>query len=137
MKHGHGPPALLLGGLNMVRALGLGGIRVIVASPEPDGVAAYSRFACSSLLLRPLENRAAVVETLARAGERLAGAAGCRVPLFYSNDDYLSLVQENQAKVCEFFSWTDPLPFVRHCMSRARRIPRLTVRVKQWFYTAS
>jgi D-aspartate ligase len=104
MKHGHGPPALLLGGLNMVRALGLGGIRVIVASPEPDGVAAYSRFACSSLLLPPLENRAAVVETLARAGERLAGAAGCRVPLFYSNDDYLSLVQENQAALGRYFS---------------------------------
>ena len=97
------PPALLLGGLNLARALGLGGIPVIVASPQPDWPAAASRFARGSLLLPPLENRAAVVETLARAGERLAEAMGCKVPLFYGNDDYLSLVQENHAALAPFY----------------------------------
>jgi D-aspartate ligase len=104
MQHRHGPPALLLGGLNMVRALGLGGVRVIVASPDPDAPATRSRFACASLRLPPLTERAAVAETLTRAGEHLAGAAGCKLPLFYSNDDYLNLVQENQAALAGHFT---------------------------------
>lgn len=69
MQHRHGPPAPLLGGLNMVRALGLGGVRVIVASPDPD-----------------------------------APATRCKLPLSYSNDDYLSLVQENQAALARYFT---------------------------------
>jgi predicted ATP-grasp superfamily ATP-dependent carboligase len=104
MQYRHGPPALLLGGLNMVRALGLGGVRVIVASPDRDAPAMRSRYACAGLRLPPLTERAAVVETLARAGERLGGAAGCKLPLFYSNDDYLSLVQENHAALARYFT---------------------------------
>jgi len=37
------PPVLLLGGLNLVRALGLARIPVIVASDQPDAVAMASR----------------------------------------------------------------------------------------------
>jgi predicted ATP-grasp superfamily ATP-dependent carboligase len=99
------PPAVLLGGLNLVRALGLGGIPVIVASPQPDWPAQASRYARGSLRLPPLENRPAVVETLAAAGERLADAMGRKVPLFYGNDDYLSLVQENRAALAPSYSF--------------------------------
>ncbi len=98
------PPALLLGGVNMVRALGLGGIDVVLASPRPDAPAAASRYACASVLLPRLERREAVIQALLAAGERLADAAGCKVPLFYGNDDYLSLVQENQGALARCFS---------------------------------
>jgi hypothetical protein len=69
--HPERPPALLLGGLNLVRALGLAGIPAIVASPQPDSPARASRFAHGGLLLPPLEQRDAVLETLVRAGERI------------------------------------------------------------------
>jgi D-aspartate ligase len=98
------PPALLLGGVNLVRALGLGGIPAIVASPEPDAPAAASRYAQGSLLLPPLENRAAVLETLVRAGERLADALGGKIPLIYGSDDFLSLIQQNHAALAPYFA---------------------------------
>jgi len=101
--HPERPPVMLLGGLNLVRALGLGGIPAIVASPNADAPALASRYALGRLLLPPLERRDAVVETLRAAGERLADALGRKVPLFYSNDDYLDLVQENQAALAPFF----------------------------------
>lgn len=95
---------LLLGGLNLVRALGLGGVPVIVASPQPDWPARSSRFAHGGLLLPPLESRDAVLETLLRAGERLADVLGRKVPLFYGDDDYLNLVQENHAALAPCYS---------------------------------
>jgi D-aspartate ligase len=95
--HPERPPAMVLGGLNLVRALGFGGVPAIVASPHPDAPALASRFAQGALALPPLERRGAVLETLVRAGERLADALGRKVPLFYGNDDYLDLVQENRA----------------------------------------
>ena len=101
MKH---PPALLLGGVNLVRALGLGGVPAIVASPQPDAPAMASRFAQGRLLLPPLERRDAVLETVLRAGERLAHAAGRKVPLVYGCDDYLDLIQENHAALAAYFA---------------------------------
>jgi D-aspartate ligase len=101
MKH---PPALLLGGLNLVRALGLGGVPAIVASPQHDAPAAASRFAQGRLLLPPLERRDAVLETVLRAGERLAHAAGRKVPLVYGCDDYLDLIQENHGALAAYFA---------------------------------
>ena len=97
------PTALLLGGLNLVRALGLGRIAHVVASPQPDWPAAWSRFATGSLLLPRLERREAVVRALLDTGKRLADAAGARVPLYYGNDDYLSLVQESYGELRRFF----------------------------------
>jgi D-aspartate ligase len=102
--HPERPPALLLGGVNLVRALGLGGIPAIVASPQPDAPAKASRFAHGGLLLPPLEQRDAVLETLVRAGERLADALGRKVPLVYGSDDYLSLIQENHAALTPYFA---------------------------------
>jgi D-aspartate ligase len=101
--HPEHPPALLLGGLNLVRALGLGGVPVIVASPHADWPAAASRYARGSLLLPPLEQRDALLETVVRTGERLADALGRKVPLFYGEDDYLSLIQENHAALTPFY----------------------------------
>ena len=119
----------------MVRALGLGRVPVIVASPRADAPAARSRFALQSIRLPPLEDRATLVGTLLRAGERLSAAAGCRLPLFYSNDDYLSLVHENRDALGRHFALMLNPPEVAQALidkerfegfarSRGLRVPR-------------
>ena len=86
------PPVLLLGGLNLVRALGLAQIPVIVASPRAFTPAMASRHSIGRCELPPLAQREAVVERLLRAGEELVRRTGTRIPLFYGDDDYLGLV---------------------------------------------
>lgn len=97
-------PAVLLGGLNVTRALGLGGVAVIVASAREDEAAFASRYCAAKLLLPPLDDRAAVLDALARAGERLADRAGERLPLFYSNDDWQRLVQDYRAELAPHYA---------------------------------
>jgi len=87
-------PVLLLGGINLVRALGLAGIPVIVASPEASTPAMASRYCMRRLVLPPLAQRTAVVARLLRVGDELMREFGAPVPLFYGDDDYLGLVQE-------------------------------------------
>lgn len=133
--HPERPPVLLLGGLNLVRALGLGGVPAIVASPRPDWPASTSRFAHGSLLLPALERHEAVLETLLAAGKRLAGALGRRVPLFYGTDDYLSLILQNHEALAEYFTLIlnerdvgqallDKERFEAFCRSRELPVPR-------------
>src|SRR5687768_4547440 len=98
------PPVVLLGGLNLVRALGLARIPVIVASEQADTVAMASRYASARLVLPRLEDPAALVGALAAAGERIAAALGARAPLFYGNDDWLGLVQEHRAGLAPHFA---------------------------------
>jgi D-aspartate ligase len=88
------PPVLLLGGINLVRALGLAGIPVIVASPESSTAAMASRYCTRRLLLPPLAQQTAVVARLLRAGDELMRQFGAPSPLFYGDDDYLDLVQK-------------------------------------------
>lgn len=93
------PPAMVLGGLNITRALGLAGIPVIVASTHAREPAFASRYCAGRLRLPSLEDRSAVLEALLRAGERLAGGLGRRLPLFYANDDWQRLVQDYRAEL--------------------------------------
>lgn len=97
------PPVLLLGGLNVVRALGLARVPVIVASPERAPHAAASRYCAGRCALPPLARREAVAEALARAGKRLSEELGARLPLFYSNDEYLDLVRDFHAELSPYF----------------------------------
>jgi D-aspartate ligase len=90
------PPVVLLGGLNVLRALGMARIPVIVASSQPDTPALASRYCAAHLALPPIERREAVLEALLAAGERLHAALGRPVPLFYCNDDALDLVQSER-----------------------------------------
>jgi D-aspartate ligase len=106
------PPVLLLGGLNIARALGLAGIPVVVASPEPDAAAFASRYCSGRLRLPPLESREAVLELLLGAGERLAAACGGPLPLFYGNDDYLDLVQRHREALGARFRLLLNAPYV-------------------------
>ena len=100
----HRPPAMLLGGINLVRALGIAGIPVIVASDERFTPAMASRYAIGRCALPPAAQREAVVERLLRAGEILTGALCTRVPLIYGDDDQLALVQEYRDALSPYYS---------------------------------
>jgi predicted ATP-grasp superfamily ATP-dependent carboligase len=101
-------PVVLLGGLNIVRALGLAKIPVIIASSDRRTPSMASRYCAATLELPPLGTdaplREAVVETLTRAGRRLAAQHGAPVPLFYDNDDRLALVQDYRAALAPHFA---------------------------------
>ena len=102
------PPVVLLGGLNIVRALGAAGIPVLVASSDRRTPSMASRHCSGVIALPPLEatprSREAVVRTLVRAGRRLAWEHGGPVPLFYDNDDRLALVQDFREALAPCFS---------------------------------
>jgi D-aspartate ligase len=93
-------PVVLLGGLNIVRALGMAGIPVIIASSGRRTTSMASRHCAGVIELPPITEREAVVETLVRAARRLRG----RVPLFYDNDDRLALVQDHRAALAPHFA---------------------------------
>lgn len=90
-------PAVLLGGLDMVRALGLAGVPVLVAASERRKPSMASRYCAGAIALPPLSEREAAAEALARAGRRIAQAHGAKPPLYYDNDDRLALVQDCRA----------------------------------------
>ena len=90
----HRPPVMLLGGINLVRALGLARIPVIVAAAEAFTPAMASRYCVGRCALPPSTQREAVVERLLCAGELLTGALCTRVPLLYGDDDQLGLIQD-------------------------------------------
>ena len=101
----HRPPAMLLGGINLVRALGIAGIPVIVASDERFTPAMASRYAIGRCALPPAAQREAVVERLLNAGEVLTGALCTRLPLIYGDDDQLALVQEYRDALSPYYAF--------------------------------
>ena len=94
MKPPGRPPVVLLGGLNIVRALGLAKIPVLIASSERRTSSMASRYCKGAIALPPIAEREAFAQALARAGRRLAETHGRPLPLFYDNDDRLALVQD-------------------------------------------
>ena len=88
------PPVVLLGGLDIVRALGFARIPAIIASLERRTPAMASRYCSGTIALPPGAGRDALVDALVRAGRWLAAHYGAPVPLFYDNDDRLALVQD-------------------------------------------
>ncbi|HEX6692992.1 MAG TPA: hypothetical protein VF110_17765 [Burkholderiales bacterium] len=111
-----GPPALLLGRLNVARALGAGGIASHIASPLPDELAFASRFCTGRIKLPPLDDRDAVVDALLRAGERIDGA-----PLYFGDDDYLDLVQDRREALSRRFRFILSDPEVARALIHKRR----------------
>lgn len=93
----------MLGGLNLTRAVGLSAIPAVVASPRHDWPAFVSRFAHGTLVLPPLDDPAAVTDVLVRAGRRLRDSVGCKLPLYYGDDDYLALIQSNYEALAPYF----------------------------------
>ena len=88
-------PVVLLGGLNIVRALGRARIPVIIASSERRTPSMASRYCAGVIELPPIAERDAVVQALIQAAKRF----GARVPMFYDNDDRLALVQDYRAQL--------------------------------------
>ena len=100
----HPIPVVLLGGLNVVRALGMAKIPVIIASSQRNTTSMASRYCAAMIELPPFADREAVVDTLVRAGRSLAARHGRPVPLFYDNDDRLALVQDYRAALAPHFA---------------------------------
>jgi len=99
----HRTPAVLLGGVNLVRALGLAGIPVIVASPEEDEPAFASKYCAARCVLPPLSRTDAVVDAIVMIGEHLSMLHGRRVPLFYGSDDFLKLIYAHRERLERHF----------------------------------
>jgi predicted ATP-grasp superfamily ATP-dependent carboligase len=95
---------MLLGGLNITRALGLAGIPVIVASSSEHEPAFASRYCSARVHLPPLNDRRAAVEVLLAHGARLAAELGARLPLFYGNDDSQQLVHEHRVELARYYA---------------------------------
>ncbi len=97
-------PVVLLGGLDIVRALGLAKIPVIIASSQRRTPSMASRYCRGVIELPPLSEKNKVIDTLVDAGRRLAKEHAARIPLFYDNDDRLALVQEYRAALEPHFA---------------------------------
>jgi predicted ATP-grasp superfamily ATP-dependent carboligase len=92
-------PAVLVGGVNLVRGLGLAGIPAIVATPDPEEPAIASRYCVRHVLLPDFSNGEACAAALAALGDALAAVHGQRVPLLYGSDDGLELIYAHRARL--------------------------------------
>ena len=101
-------PVVLLGGLALVRALGLARIPVLIACVERDAPATASRYCAGTIALPPFDadaaSRRAAVEALIGAGRELRARHGAPAPLFYGDDERLALVQEYRAELAPHFA---------------------------------
>jgi len=97
------PPVLLLGGINLVRTLGLAGIPAIVASSDPYEPAFSSRYCIGRCIIPPLDSGEAVVDALVSIGDRLTVALGRRVPLMYGSDDALEVLHAHRERLQRYF----------------------------------
>ena len=97
------PPAVLLGGVNLVRALGLAGIPAIIATPDPYEPAFASRYCVGGGLLPPWERPEAAVDALVDLGERLRQRLGRRVPLVFGSDDALAVIYAHRERLERYF----------------------------------
>jgi predicted ATP-grasp superfamily ATP-dependent carboligase len=122
------PPVVLLGGLNIVRALGLAGIPVIIASSERRTPSMASRYCAGSLELPPIVQREAWVDALVHAGRRLAALHGAPVPLFYDNDDRLAMVQKYRAALAPHFAFLLNQPALDEALLDKARFQELAER---------
>ena len=106
------PPVVLVGGLNLVRTLGLARIDAVVASWDPHEPAYASRH-CHGRIALPLPAHAeATIGALAALGAELAGRLGRRIPLMYGSDDALALIQAHRERLQRHFLFLAPEPDV-------------------------
>jgi len=105
------PPVLLLGGLNLIRTLGLASIPVIVATADSKSPALRSRYVCGRCITpSPWESEASTVEVLLEAGAAVFKETGCRTPLFYGSDDPLRLIYGSHEPLSRYYSFVINLP---------------------------
>lgn len=93
--HGRLQPAVVMGGVDLVRALGLGGIDSVVAAP-PGSPQRYSRFTRATLDIEHLgEFPERIVDALVRYGLEQPQPP----PLFYDTDGALLLISRNRDRL--------------------------------------
>ena len=97
------PPVVVLGGISLVRTLGLAGIRAIVATTDPEDPALVSRHCTSRVALPPLSSGQAAADALASLGAKLAAQYGRRVPLMYGSDDGVELINKHRGRLERYF----------------------------------
>jgi D-aspartate ligase len=98
------PPAVVLGGLSLVRALGVGGIPVVLASPGAYDAARSSRYVQRAVVVPPWGGRGeATLRALLAEGEALAVQTGHRLPLYYGNDDQLDWISRFAEPLAKYF----------------------------------
>jgi D-aspartate ligase len=96
-------PVVLMGGINLVRTLGMAGIQAIVASPDQRDPVFGSRYCVGRCYLPPLEQAEAAVDALVALGDRLCHLYGRRVPLMYGSDDALELIYAHRERLQRHF----------------------------------
>ncbi len=99
----HRIPVVLLGGINLVRTLGLAGIQAVVASPHRDDPVFASRHCFGRYVLPAFEQGDAAVDALVALGDRLSHMYGRRVPLMYGSDDALQLIYAHRERLQRHF----------------------------------
>ena len=118
-------PAVLLGGVNLVRTLGLGGIPAVVAMPDPDEPAFASRHCVEAHLMPPFEPSDAAGEAVVALGRRLSGQYGRRVPLMYGSDDALKLIYAQRERLQRYFLFLVNDPEVAEALLEKDRFEKL------------
>jgi len=93
------PTAVLIGGVNLVRCLGLAGIRTVIATPDPEEPALASRYCSEAVLLPSFDRAEAAVAALERLGERLTAEGGSPPALLYGSDDALDLIYPHRERL--------------------------------------
>ena len=96
-------PVLLLGGVNLVRSLGLAGIPAVVASTNPDDPVFASRYCAGRCVLPLLDKPEAAVDAIIGIGERLSTIHGRRIPLIYGSDDFLQVIYAQRERLQRYF----------------------------------
>jgi len=101
------PPVMLWAGLSLLRSLRLASVSVVLATSDPAEPALRSRHVAGICHLPPPgADERAVVEALVEGGRRLHEALGRRVPLFYGNDEQLSLVYDHREELARHYLLT-------------------------------
>jgi len=96
-------PVVLLGGISLVRTLGLARIPAIVATANREEPALASRYCTQRYLIPRLDAGERAVAALVSLGDRLAAEYGRRVPLMYGSDDALELVSVHRERLQRYF----------------------------------
>jgi D-aspartate ligase len=131
------PPAVLLsvGGLTLLRTLGLARIPVIVAASNPNSLSFRSVYCTGRYILRAGASAEETVDSLLALGQRLSAQYGARIPLYFGNDDNLALVSRHRRLLEQDFAFiindedvTDTLldkeKFQRFAAERQLPVPR-------------
>jgi D-aspartate ligase len=90
--------------LNLVRALGMAGIPVVLASPGAHDPARSSRYVQRAVVVPPWRGDGeATLRALIAEGEGLSMQTGHRLPLYYGNDNQLDWISRFAAPLARYF----------------------------------